>query len=290
MATDIEDIIKTSKTEVISASRRTDIPAFYMDKMLEAMRQKIIQIKTPYGKTSKISLDPNDVKCIVWWSKDYAEWINTYKKNRKLFGKYKHMFNFTITGGDELEPGIKSSLDERLMQIKYLAKHFGTNTIKYRFDPIVKYSDLKTKEIKTNVDNYEKIIETISKFGIDNIIIAFCIPYKKVVSRMKSRGKQILKFSEEEQNEMLDYLIEIADKNNMKIYSCCNTGLVGYKNKIFPSKCVDGDIIETLIDAKLNTKHKDKGQRDECNCTNSRDIGEYEMECHHECDYCYAAK
>ena len=71
---DIEDINlqqpqKLTKSQIISASRRTDIPAFYMDAMVDAMRAGRIDVLTPFGKRICVSLAPADVACFVWWSK-----------------------------------------------------------------------------------------------------------------------------------------------------------------------------------------------------------------------------
>jgi hypothetical protein len=276
------------KSQIISASRRTDIPAFYMKEIVQSMLDGHIFVTNQYGTTTNISLSPDDVKCYVWWSKDYKNWLEEYKTNKKLFSKTKHMFNFTITGGDNLEKGVRSTLDERLDQVKELSELFGAESIKYRFDPIVVYVDIKTKERKDNLEHFTKIIKTISNYGVKDIIIAFCIPYKKVCSRMKKRGKMMVDLSIDEKKEILDKLIKITDKYNMKIFACCSSGIIGYKNKIFPSKCVDGGAIEKILDEPLTTNIKDKGQREECNCAVSKDIGSYSMKCGHSCDYCYA--
>lgn len=300
MATDIEDIDsivpkgekqeegKLVKTEIISASRRTDIPAFYMDGVVKAMQAGHILVTNQYNHTSDISLDPKDAKCFVWWSKDYCAWLKQYKAHKELFDKYKHMFNFTITGSDELEPGVKSSLKKRLAQVKELSELFGANAIKYRFDPIVAYLNSETGDTEYNTDHFEEIISYVSECGVKEVIIAFCVPYKKVCSRMKKNGKILVDVDDKTKSAILDKMIKTTNKYKMTLASCCNEGLVGYKNKIEPSHCVDGDIIEELLGKKLKKNSKDKGQREECNCAVSRDIGSYSMKCGHKCLYCYA--
>ncbi len=59
------------KSEIISASRRTDIPAFYMNSMVQSMYSGAIEVTSPYGQKSLVSLSSADVKCFAWWSKDY---------------------------------------------------------------------------------------------------------------------------------------------------------------------------------------------------------------------------
>lgn len=293
---DIEDIINDepikkrtiSKSQVISASRRTDIPAFYMKEIIAAMESMQIETMTKYGTKLIVSLDPKDVKCIAWWSKDYANWIKAYKQHQELFCEYKHIFNFTINGTNELERGVVSSLGDRLKQAKYLVKKFGVKALKFRFDPIVCYVSVDTGEKHDNISQFEEIVEYMSAIGVKDIAFAFCIAYPKVKSRMKKNGKIVLDLSLKEQKKILDKLIDIADVHGMRLCACANTGLVGYRKKVVKSKCIDGEIVEELIGEELENNKKDSGQRESCNCVKSIDIGSYSMKCKHGCEYCYA--
>jgi DNA repair photolyase len=286
--TDIEDIAKESTCEVISWSRRTDVPAFYMKEAVAALKLKYVDVCSPYGVKSRLSLKPEHVKCISWWSKDYGTWIKKSEKLPKLFGKYKHMFNFTINGYDTLEPGVESSLDERLQQLKTLSERYTPDAIQYRFDPIVVYRDLDDQKVKDNLENFEKIVKFVSECGVKEIHFAFCLSYPKVVKRMKARGKELIVLDDNAKHEILDKLLVITDKYGMSMYACCTSGVIGYKGKVKESHCIDGDKIEKLIGKPLNKNAKDKGQRKECRCVLSRDAGMYNQDCKHSCDYCYA--
>lgn len=287
--TDIEDIVKETNCEVISWSRRGDIPAFGMKEAVASMKLGYVDVCSPYGVKSRLSLKPEHVKCISWWSKCYGPWIKMSEKRPKLFGKYKHMFNFTINGYDALEPGVESSLDERLQQLKTLSDRYGSQSIQYRFDPIVVYRDLETQQIKNNLENFERIVKFVSECGVKEIHFAFCLSYPKVVKRMKARGKELINLDDDTKHEILDKLLVITDKYGMSMHGCCTSGLIGYKNKIKESHCIDGDKIEKLLGYPLKKNAKDKSQRSECRCVISRDAGTYEK-CEHDCDYCYANK
>lgn len=285
----INENMKTS--EIISASRRTDIPAFYINDIIQHMRNEHIEVPNPRSnKVSILSLDSKNVKCFVWWSKDYHNWIEAYKNNKELFDKYKHVFNFTINGYDALENGITHSLDERLDDLKYLALTFGANTIKYRFDPIVYYKNKGDDTELNNLINFEKIIKFVSECGVFNCQFAFCLAYPNVERRMKFRNKQIVYLSLDRQKQVLDDLINVCDQYNVILYACCNSDLLGYKDKIKRSACIDRAQIENILGKNLKKHNKDGGQRKECGCVQSRDIGNYKMKCDHNCDYCYAAK
>ena len=291
---DIEDLKPCKKSEVVSISRRTDIPAFYMKSFVVHMIQGYIDVPNPRNpsQVSRISLKPTEVKCMSWWSKNYGPWIKAYLKNKVLFDSYpSHIFNFTINSESELETGVKISVQERLAQLSFLVEHFGSESIKYRFDPITHYHRIGSKQIINNLDQFEEIVSTISGMGVKQVIFAFAIPFPKSVRRMKERGKILVTLTDSQKKIVLDELLEIASKYGVTMASCSNNSLVGYNN-IVPSSCIDSQVIDSILKEKglpcLKSKRKDSGQRDECNCVVSRDVGSYEQKCQHSCDYCYA--
>ena len=85
------EILKVVESPIISCSRRTDIPAFLMDWIMEKIREGFVDVVNPFNnkQVSRVSLSPEHVKCIVWWSKDYTEWIKAYKNDEGLFNQYK---------------------------------------------------------------------------------------------------------------------------------------------------------------------------------------------------------
>ena len=106
---------------IISASRRTDIPAFYMPWFMACIDQGRFNVVNPYNqKTYQIPATPEEVHSIVFWSKNfglflrhrYGEWLN--QKRYRLF------FNFTINSPHpRLEPKVPS-LEDRLQQLAQL--------------------------------------------------------------------------------------------------------------------------------------------------------------------------
>jgi hypothetical protein len=281
---------KLVKYQVLSASRRTDIPRFYMPLILEAMNHGYIEVTSPapYCVKSCVSLSPNDVKCIAWWSKDYSIWLQTYHQNRALFDRYAHLFNFTLTGDPQLEPHISSTLEQRLTQLTELCQLFGSRSIQLRFDPITFWFDDKQPNVlHDNIVAFERIIAFAHDLGIKHVIFAFCLPYPKVVRRFQKRHLTLKNLTLLEQQRILDGLINCAQKYAIQMETCCSSQLVGYR-EIKASKCLDRSTIEELCGSHLKRSSKDTGQREACNCVTSRDIGSYQMSCGHGCIYCYA--
>ncbi|MHA1660214.1 MAG: DUF1848 family protein, partial [Promethearchaeota archaeon] len=102
--------IKINKFPIISCSRRTDIPAFLMDWVLEKMKIGHVDVVNPFNRKqiSRVSLKPKDLKCWVFWSKNFEEFIKSYKMNEPLFKLYKgYYFQFTINSPSELESNVR---------------------------------------------------------------------------------------------------------------------------------------------------------------------------------------
>ncbi|MBD3351678.1 MAG: DUF1848 family protein [Candidatus Lokiarchaeota archaeon] len=282
------------KSEIISCSRRTDVPGFLMEWVVDKIKKESVDVVNPFNKNivSHVSLSPKDVKCWVWWSKNFGPWIEYYKKNESTFTQYEgHIFNFTINSRSELESGLKIPLEKRLEQAKWIISKFGLESLQWRFDPIVLYkkkTNLNNNRTLDNLGDFTYIAQSLSAMGVRDLIFSFATIYKKVSRRMEARGKIIIEPSIAKKKEILDNLIEICDDNQIKMHACCQPDVVGYKD-ITQAHCINGKKINDIYDLTIKLK-PDKGQRDACGCTKSRDIGGYhgKFRCIHNCDYCYA--
>lgn len=278
------------KSPIISCSRRTDIPAFLMDWVIDKIRKEQVDVANPFNqKISTVSLSPDDVVAWIWWSKNFGPWIQAFKQDSTPFTQYPvHMFNFTINSVSELESGLHLPLSERFSQLKWLVETFGTEQIQVRFDPIVFYTKIDQEEKLNNLSDFETIISEVSECGIRKIIFSFAEVYSKVKKRMLHHDKVILELSIDQKRMEIDTLLEICNQNEVTLYACCQPGLVGYRG-IQQSHCVDGELISTLSKEKIKLI-RDTGQREHCGCQKSRDIGGYTgiFKCKHNCDYCYA--
>ena len=107
-------------SEIISCSRRTDVPAFLMDWVLSRINDGYVDVVNPFDKNqiSRISLNSENARVWIWWSKNFENWISKYKSNRKIFNEYHHFFNFTLNSPSELESGLKVSLENRFFQLE----------------------------------------------------------------------------------------------------------------------------------------------------------------------------
>ncbi|MFW9989094.1 MAG: DUF1848 family protein [Candidatus Odinarchaeota archaeon] len=283
---------KIIKFPIISCSRRTDIPAFLMEWVIHRIRDGYVVVVNPFNRkqVNRVSLNPNDVKCFVWWSKNFQNWIDTYNNNRAIFDSYQgHYFQFTINSPSELERNIKVSLNERFKQLKWLTEEFGLSAINYRYDPIIFYKKKGSNNMYNNLGKFKTIIEKVSNIGIREVIFSFATIYSKVKNRMNARGYIPIDPSLKKKKEILNELLQICDKYNVQLKACCQPKLLEIEG-VEQAHCIDAYKIEQLIKEKI-PKIKDTGQRKDCGCFKSKDIGGYSgiFRCKHNCDYCYAS-
>jgi len=280
------------RSPIISCSRRTDIPAYLMDWLIERIKLGFVDVVNPFNKKqiSRVSLTPEDVKCWVFWSKNFENFIKCYKSHESIFDSYKgYYFQFTINSPSELENNIRVSLEERFKQLKWLIHRFGVISINYRYDPIILYKNKGSDTIKSNLDNFEYIIESISYQGVKEMTFSFATIYSKVLKRMMKRGKIPLNPTFKKKKEIIKKLKIICTKNDIKMLACCQPDLLQIEG-IEQAHCIDAIKIEKIINGKI-PKIRDTGQRDGCGCFKSKDIGGYSgiFRCKHNCDYCYAS-
>lgn len=57
---------------ILSVSRRTDIPAFYTEWFFNRLKEGYVLVRNPmnYHQVSRITLSPDVIDCIVFWTKD----------------------------------------------------------------------------------------------------------------------------------------------------------------------------------------------------------------------------
>lgn len=264
---------------VISASRRSDIPACYLPWLINCLKKGYVVVKNPYsGIARRIDLRPEAVHTLVLWSKNFAPFL----KQREAFKDYDLFFNFTVNDCQSLEPHILP-LAERLTQVKELVNLYGAEQLQWRFDPIVLWNDGK----KDNIKSFKKIAEYMSQLEVTCCVFSFAHYYEKVKKRLQRIGFDYYIPTKQEKLELTEQLVESGDKFNITMKACCDDDLFAVSG-VEKSHCIDGVLLQRIKGESCSIK-KDPGQRKKCGCTESIDIGSYELQpCHHGCIYCYA--
>jgi len=274
--------------EVISASRRTDIPAFYMDWFMESLRRGYFEVENPVShKITRVDATPRDTSVIVFWSRNYAPLIPLLDE---LQSRYRLWFHFTInTPNKTLEPKVPNP-DIQLAQLRALAKRVESRAISWRFDPIVFWRE--RGKLKNNLDGFRQLAHEVSLAGVARCHISFMTHYRKIQRRLQKHPH--LAFVDppiQEKVGILFSLHEIARSKGIQLHLCCQPEILRALPEdtlILPASCVDGRLINEVYGTRVS-KARDTGQRMGCGCTRSRDIGSYQKQiCHYRCLYCYA--
>lgn len=268
---------------VISASRRSDIASHHLDWLVASLKKGWVEVENPFNrKKYRVSLKKRDVHTLVLWSKDFRHLI----KRVDEFSGYHLFLLFTINSPSPLEEGL-SSLPERLAQLKDLTRLFGAERVVWRFDPIVLWKDTSSGKQHDNLSHFGEIADAVANVGIRRCIISFVTPYKKVVNRMKRAGMQLMEPPADRKREIVAEIARRNRRSDIETYACCNPDIVGVEG-IKRASCIDGRRLSLLAGEPCDVR-KDRGQRSECGCTSSTDIGRYNS-CPSGCLYCYAVR
>jgi len=125
--------------------------------------------------------------------------------------------------------------------------------------------------------------------GVKEVIFSFATIYPKVKNRMLMRGFSPLNLPTKKKEEITQKMIKISDNYDVILKACCQPDLLKI-NGIEQAHCIDAKKIEKLIGEPVENV-RDKGQRKDCGCYKSKDIGGYTgiFRCKHNCAYCYAS-
>jgi hypothetical protein len=286
--------MNTATKIVLSASRRTDIPAFYMPWFMTQIDKGQFTIVNPFNRReSVVSASPDHVHSIVFWSKDFGVFLEKGFGQRLQERGYHLFFNFTINSDSpRLEPNVPP-LPDRLAQLEELCRRFTPEAINWRFDPIC-YFKSGNDRIQNNLQGFDRIAEKAAGLGITRCITSFMDDYAKI----RKRTAAIPEFdfvdppAAEKIAQILNMEAVLADKK-IRLYTCCEKELLKalpQNSTVERSSCIPNDLLQKLFGGNLSLK-QDRGQRVSagCGCRVSVDIGSYRQHpCYHNCLFCYA--
>ena len=289
---DIDNAKKTVKftimKTVISASRRTDIPACYMSWFLSCLSQGLFEVENPFTRKDTIfRFRPGDIHSIVFWSKNYGALL----REKNPLKRYNLYFHFTInTPVPVFDPGIPP-LAERLAQARELAGWRDAAHIMWRFDPVVVWEEAGVR--KNNLASFLLIAAELKKIGVTRLTLSMMDRYRKIDRRTVSiEGFRFIYPDSAEAGALLKPFIESALDMGFEVGLCCEKELLLSLSQLSvkQGRCIDGKLLSALFGEGADTS-PDRGQRKSlgCGCTVSFDIGSYSRQpCRNNCLYCYA--
>jgi DNA repair photolyase len=264
---------------IISASRRTDIPAFYSDWFMRRVEEGFVLVRNPMNanQVRRVSLAPEDVDCIVFWTKNPKRMLDKLRvlDERKL----NYYFQFTLTPYHKaIEPNLPEK-NEVIATFIELSDRIGRERVIWRYDPIVLTSRL---DREYHYQAFERLAKQLSG-RTEKCVISFVDFYAKCRKRLSSLEARDI--ARDDIYAVSEAFSRICRAYGLKLETCAEeTDLRSLG--IAHGKCID-DALVSRIAGRTISAGKDKVQRELCGCVASVDIGEYNT-CPHNCLYCYA--
>ena len=291
---------------IVSASRSTDIPAFYGDWFMSRLRKGHVMWRNPFnGQPLYVSFAKTRV--VVFWTKNPKPMLSHLDELDAMGLHYYFQFTLNDYVAEGLEPNVPM-VETRIETFRELSRRIGRNRVIWRLDPLM----------LTNMISVDDLLHKAKRIGNElagfaaRMVFSFVDldVYGSVQENLKKDGVSAREFTEEEMHRFAKGLSEFNRKWRFQFGTCAEkVDLAQYG--IEHNRCVDDrlmaqefgddrelmdflgfdhppchDIFGSLVrkDAK---SRKDKGQREACGCVVSKDIGAYNT-CPHMCRYCYA--
>lgn len=263
---------------IISASRRTDIPSYYSEWMINRLKEKYVLVRNPMNlyQVSRIDLSPDVVDAIVFWTKNPAPMLPYLDEIKD----YTYYFQFTLSAyGPDVEKNLPSKNKVIVPTFQQLSKEIGKERIVWRYDPIF-FSE------KYSMVYHCRYFEVLaSKLGdyTEKCTVSFMDVYRN--TKRNEKTLNAIQDTYEMQAELLQRFVEIAKVYGLYVDTCAEIG--DFHNiGVERANCIDKERIERIGGFKLDVE-RDTNQRAECRCVASIDIGAYNT-CKNGCLYCYA--
>lgn len=318
--TDSGQIVVAMAPVIISASRSTDIPAFYAKWFFYRLAKGYCAWFNPFNQ-QKIYISFENCKVVVFWT-----------KNPKPIIPYLHILDemgihyyFQVTLNDYIKEGFEpnvTSVDDRVEIFKSLSNLIGKEKVIWRFDPLIVTKEITPRELLTRIWR----IGNKLKGYTDKLVFSFVDvkTYRKVQANLVKETNSFSKYDVEtaemnasQRQEIIDGLVKIRNAWKQEGWNVsmatCAEGFDYESFGIEHNRCIDGELMKQIFadDEELvyylhtlkwperdifgelpplpqkEKNVKDSGQRKICGCMVSKDIGMYNT-CRHFCVYCYA--
>jgi DNA repair photolyase len=319
---DIGKKVEAIAPKIISASRSTDIPAFFSLWLINRIKKGYVVWFNPYNNRP-VYISFKRCKVIVFWTKNPKPIIPLLKELDNIGINYYFQYTLNDYEKENFEPNL-ISLEARIKTFQELSNLIGKDKVIWRFDPIIFTAELNSSQILNRIEN----IGYHLKGYTEKLIFSFIDinSYRKVKNNLVKSSSMFEKYLIETYEPTLTQIDEFAsgisklrdkwEQEGWRIdLSTCAEDVDLEKYNISHNRCIDGELMKkifsydkdlvfylkygkfpelnTLFETEIEIKElpseklKDKGQRKACGCMISKDIGMYNT-CSHLCIYCYA--
>ncbi len=269
---------------IVSASYRTDIPAFYGDWFLRRVAAGFCRTVNPYnGRIVEIPLGRDQVDGFVFWTRNAAPFLGGL--GQLAAAGYPFVVQYTLTGYPRSLERSVAPLEASLETMRQIAERHGPRALVWRYDPVM-LTSLTPPE--WHRETFARLVRALAA-STDEVALSFVQVYAKTKAN-SDRAAERFGFTwrdpaPEEKRALLQDLAAIARDAGLAASLCAQPELLG--PGLGEARCIDaarlGDLAGRPIAAQT------KGNRPGCRCARSRDLGAYDT-CPQGCIYCYAVR
>lgn len=266
---------------IVSASYRSDIPAFHAAWFLARLGAGSAEVRNPYGGAPyRVSLRPPELAGLVFWTRNIKPLLPDLGQ---VGARAPFMVQFTITGYPRpLEPHVIDA-EAALAQVTALRQKWGPRAVVWRYDPIL-ISSLTAFE--AHRAGFGRLAAAL-RGSVDEVVVSFADIYRKsarnLAAAARRHGFTWRDPDPEEKRALIAELAAIAAEQRMRLTLCTEPDLAGAGPS--PARCIDAERLSEIAGRSIPAR--EKGNRPGCLCAESRDIGAYDT-CAQGCAYCYA--
>ena len=261
---------------ILSASRRTDIPAYYGDWLMNRLRAGFALVPNPLNPKSvaRVVLSRESVDAIAFWTRDFSP-LTRYIDEIERMG-YPFYVQYTLTPyGRDVESRAPDKA-AAASAVADLSSRIGKNRIVWRYDPIL-VSGAYTADFHASA--FARLADSL-RDKVRGVVISF-------IDRYPGAKNNYGDMADGEKLEIAGRISSLAAERGLCVSACCEALDFG-SLPIAKARCIDPDIIKEIVGGPVRLK-KVIGQRAGCGCAASVDIGAYST-CLGGCAYCYARR
>ena len=266
---------------IVSASYRSDIPAFYNKWFAQCLARGEVMVANPYGgKPYRVALTGDGVDGYVFWSRNMSPFRDNLETLVNLGLPF--MVQYTATAYPRLLESSVILADQAIADIRDLSRKFHPRAVVWRYDPIL-FTNLTDENFHKT--NFAELAAKLSG-AVDEVCVSFAQIYRKTHQNLghiaANHNFDWRDPDWSEKQALLDELRTIAADHALRLTICSQAKALGD-----PARCIDAHRLSDIAGYEIVARQK--GKRSDCLCAESRDIGAYDT-CPHGCVYCYAVR
>lgn len=262
---------------IVSASYRTDIPAFHADWFARRLAEGWCAVRNPYGgKPYRVALAGPEVDGFVFWTRNTAPFMGVLDRLDAPF-----VVQATVTGYPRALDRRTPAPADAIAGLRAIRDRWGAHAVVWRYDPILIG---EATPADWHIDNFRALAGAMAGLT-DEVTVSFTQLYAKSRRNLDGAiGAGAYRDPDPgEKIALIDRLAGLAGEVGMRLTLCTQPDLVDGAR--MPASCIDAARLSAVADRPIVARTK--GNRPGCLCAESRDIGAYDT-CGHGCVYCYA--